>query len=54
MDTDDEVLEAGIRQTQEDLGVLRKRMLMPRYASTLANYEKVIESQRAGWQRMAK
>ena len=41
LNTDDEVLEAGVRQTFEDLGALNVMIQKPNYVKELHNYEKI-------------
>ena len=46
MDTDDEIMSAGIAQSFNDLGALKKKIYEHRYVKTLANYEKIMSSER--------
>lgn len=41
LNTDDEVLDAGVRQTFEDLGALNVMIQKPNYVKQLHNYEKI-------------
>ena len=49
LNTDDEVLEAGVRQTYEDLGALQVMIEKPNYVRQLHNYEKIRNVESAKW-----
>jgi len=57
LDTDDEVLQAGINQSLEDLEEMKLKVY-PRdgnrkYLSTLQNYEKILEAESNKWKNFA-
>lgn len=49
LNTDDEVLEAGVRQTFEDLGALNVMIQKPNFVKQLHNYEKIKNIESAKW-----
>ena len=49
LNTDDEVLEAGVRQTFEDLVALNVMIQKPNFVKQLHNYEKIKNIESAKW-----